>query len=179
MQNRGCKLCQAIVGHPKVRGHLSKGMWIAVIHHTEMAELLATLQTVVSSAAQFMLGRSPTEVFRVEVVDELFTEFREQEERRLLLEKSGARVYDLILGPLSGRARLDNLLEEAIGYLWVEQVARYEANGELEAMCSSVARVRDLVLEGPSGMSSLTVSLSSAIELIGDHVDATTTNGVC
>jgi hypothetical protein len=58
-------------------------------------------------------------------------------------------------------------------------VARYEANGELETMCSSVARVRDLVLEGPSEMSSLTVSLSSAIELIGDHVDATTTNGVC
>jgi hypothetical protein len=38
MQTWGFDLYQAIVGPPKVRGHLSKGMWIVAVHHTEDAE---------------------------------------------------------------------------------------------------------------------------------------------
>jgi hypothetical protein len=50
-------------------------MWIATLYHTEMAEELATLRTVMSSAVEFTLGCSPDETFRVEVVDELVAKF--------------------------------------------------------------------------------------------------------
>jgi hypothetical protein len=40
LQTRGSELCQAIVGPPKVRGHLSEGMWITIIHHIKMVEQL-------------------------------------------------------------------------------------------------------------------------------------------
>jgi hypothetical protein len=40
-----------------------------------MAEKLAALRAVVSSAAEFMLGCSPTKAFKVEVVDKLAAEF--------------------------------------------------------------------------------------------------------
>jgi hypothetical protein len=59
------------------------------------------LWAVVSSATWSILERSLIEAFRVEVVDELLTEFWEQEVRRLHLKKSGMRVCDLILGPPS------------------------------------------------------------------------------
>jgi hypothetical protein len=41
-----------------------------------MAEHLATLWAMVSSTVEFTLERSPTETFRVDVLDELVTEFR-------------------------------------------------------------------------------------------------------
>jgi hypothetical protein len=40
-----------------------------------MAEKLAALRAVVSSAAELMLGCSPTKAFKVEVVDKLAAEF--------------------------------------------------------------------------------------------------------
>jgi hypothetical protein len=64
----------------RVRSHLSEGMFIVALHHTEMAKQLAMLWAVVSSAAEFMLRRSPTKAFLAEVVDELVAEFRKQEE---------------------------------------------------------------------------------------------------
>jgi hypothetical protein len=51
------------------------------------------------------------------------------------------RVCDLILGPPSGRARQADRLEEVTGRLRVEQVARREADTELEALRISAARV--------------------------------------
>jgi hypothetical protein len=56
-------------------------MWIAALFHIEMAKELAALQVAMSSAVKFMLRRSPNETFQVEVMDELVTEFRRQEER--------------------------------------------------------------------------------------------------
>jgi hypothetical protein len=47
-----------------------------------MARELATLQTVVSSAMEFVLGCPPNETFQVEVVDELVAKFQKLEERR-------------------------------------------------------------------------------------------------
>jgi hypothetical protein len=52
-----------------VRGHLSEGMRISLVRHTEMAEQLIMLRVVVSSTAQSVLRHSPTEAFRVDVVD--------------------------------------------------------------------------------------------------------------
>jgi hypothetical protein len=57
------------VGPPMVRGHLSEGMRISLVRHTEMAEQLIMLRVVVSSTAQSVLRHSPTEAFRVDVVD--------------------------------------------------------------------------------------------------------------
>jgi hypothetical protein len=43
LQIWGSKLCLAIVDSSRVRSHLSEGMQIIVLHHTEIAEQLATL----------------------------------------------------------------------------------------------------------------------------------------
>jgi hypothetical protein len=50
-------------------------MRIAALRHIEMAKVLATLWTVVSSAVEFALGHSPEKTFRVEVVGKLVAEF--------------------------------------------------------------------------------------------------------
>jgi hypothetical protein len=55
-------------------------MWLAALHHTEMVEKLAAFQAAVSSTVQFMLIHLPTETLQVDVVDELATTFRKQEE---------------------------------------------------------------------------------------------------
>jgi hypothetical protein len=61
LQTRGSELYRAIVGHLWVRNHLSEGMRITALHHTEMVEDLTVLQVMVSSAAEFTLGCSPNE----------------------------------------------------------------------------------------------------------------------
>jgi hypothetical protein len=81
LQTRGSELCLAIISPPRVRNHLSKGMWIAAFHHTEMAREHAVLRAAVSSATEFTLGRSPNDTFLVQIVDELIAEFWRQEER--------------------------------------------------------------------------------------------------
>jgi hypothetical protein len=43
LQTRGSKLCLAILGPPRVRGHMSEVMWSAVLHHTKLVEELTTL----------------------------------------------------------------------------------------------------------------------------------------
>jgi hypothetical protein len=58
-----------------MRNHMSEGMRIAALHHTEMAKEFAVLRAAVSSAVEFALRRSPNKAFRVGVVDEVVTEF--------------------------------------------------------------------------------------------------------
>jgi hypothetical protein len=82
--------------------HLSEGMRIATLLHTELAEQLAMIRASVCSVVVFVLRHSPTKAFRVEVVDELVTEFQKLE-RQSCLEKPFMRVCALILGPPSGR----------------------------------------------------------------------------
>jgi hypothetical protein len=146
--------------------HLSEGMWITALRHTEMAEELNVLQTAVSSAVEFALGRSPDETFQVEVVDELVAEFRKLEERRSRFEWPGMRIYDLLLGPPSGQARLADHLDKAARQLGAELDAWREADVELEALRTSDAWVQDLVLDRTDGPSSLVASLSMAAELL-------------
>jgi hypothetical protein len=43
LQTRGSKLCLAILGPPRVRGHMSEVMWSAVLHHTKLVEELTAL----------------------------------------------------------------------------------------------------------------------------------------
>jgi hypothetical protein len=49
---------------------------------------------------------------------------------------------------------------------------------KLEALRTSAARVQDLVLDVVDGLSSLAVSLSTAVQQLEGRVDATTNNGV-
>jgi hypothetical protein len=146
-------------------------MPITALCHIEMAGELVTLRTVVSSIVEFMLGHLPDETFQVEVVDELVAEFRKLEERRSRLERPGVRIYDLLLGPPSGRARLAR-------QLGAELAAQREVDAELEALWTLVVRVRDLVLDWADGPSSLAVSLSMVVELLEGWVDATAANEV-
>jgi hypothetical protein len=74
-------------------------MRAAAIHHIEMAGELAMLRTVVTSAAELVLGRSPNETFRVEIVDELVAQFWKLEELCSQLEWPGVKICDLLLGP--------------------------------------------------------------------------------
>jgi hypothetical protein len=60
----------------KARGQLSEGMQISSVCYTEMVEQLIVFRAAVSSAAQSVLRRSPTEAFWVDVVDEQLTEFQ-------------------------------------------------------------------------------------------------------
>jgi hypothetical protein len=70
-------------------------------------------------------------------------------------------------------------LEEVIGQIRAEQVARRAADAELEALWSSATRVQSLALERADGMSSLVTSLSLVAELIEDRIDVTDANEVC
>jgi hypothetical protein len=74
------------------------------IRHIEMAGELATLRTAISSVAESVLGRSPSDTFRVEVVGELVIEFEKMKVWRSRLERPTTRVCDLLLGPPPGRA---------------------------------------------------------------------------
>jgi hypothetical protein len=101
------------------------------------------------------------------------------EERWSRLEQRTVRIYDLLLGPPPGQARLADHLDEAIGQLRVELSARWEVDPELEALQASAARVWDLVLGGTDGPSSMAASMSMVVELLEDRFDAATANRVC
>jgi hypothetical protein len=94
-------------------------MRIAALRHTEMAKQLAALRSAVSSVVEFMLRRSLNETFHVEVVDEMVAEFQKLEEWRSWLERSGSRIWDLLLGPPFGQAQLTDCLNEAAGQVGV------------------------------------------------------------
>jgi hypothetical protein len=157
---------------------MSEEMWIAALYHTEMAQELAALWTTVSSIVEFKLGCSPDETIQVEVVDELVAKFQKPEERCSWLERPGARIYDLLLVPLSNQAWLADCLDEAVRYLGAKLATRREADDELEALRSLVASVRDLMLDRANGPSSLVASLSAVAELLEDRVNAVAANGV-
>jgi hypothetical protein len=103
---------------------------------------------------------------------------KKMEERRSWLEWPTARIYDLLLGPPSGWARLVDHLDEAARQLRVELAARWEVDAELEALRASAMRVQGLVLGGADGPSSLAASVSMAAELFEGQIDAAIANGV-
>jgi hypothetical protein len=97
LRSWSAKLCLAIVGPSWERNHLFEKMWAASICHIEMAGELAALQTTVTSVAESMLGCSPDETFRVEIMDELVTQFQKLEDLCLRLERPDVKIYDLLL----------------------------------------------------------------------------------
>jgi hypothetical protein len=153
-------------------------MWLAALHHTEMAGELAALQVAASFAAESVLGHLPSDTFRVDVLGELATEFQKMEEWWSRLEQPAMRIYDLLLGTPPGRARLADHLDKAAEHLWVELAAQREVDAELEVLQALAARVQDLELGSTDGPSSLAASVSTVVELLEDQIDAVVTNGV-
>jgi hypothetical protein len=89
-------------------------MRLAALFHIEMVGELAALQVAVSTAAESMLGRLPSDS-SVEVVSELATKLLKMEDWRSRLERPAARICDLLLGPPPGRARLTDCLDKVVG----------------------------------------------------------------
>jgi hypothetical protein len=79
-------VCLSIIGPSQARHHLSEGMGIAALHHTEMAGELAMLWAAVTSSTESVLGRSPSYTFRVEVVSEPTTRFQKAKDQCSRLE---------------------------------------------------------------------------------------------
>jgi hypothetical protein len=69
-----------------VKHHLSEGMRLATLRQTEMAGELTVFRVVVSSVVELVLGRSPCDTARAEVVDELVAELQKVEVRCSRLE---------------------------------------------------------------------------------------------
>jgi hypothetical protein len=116
-------------------------MRAAAIRHIAMVGELATLQVAVTSAVELVLGRTPNETFRLEIVDELVAQFWKLEELCSRLERPGAKIYDLLLRLPLDQARWANRLDEAAGRLEAELTAQRQVNTELEALWTLVARV--------------------------------------
>jgi hypothetical protein len=116
------------MGPPQV-GHLSEGMWLATLSHTEMAGELATFWTPMSSTVESVLERSPRKTARAEVVGELAAEFQKVERRLLKLEQLAARICDILLGPPPDRSWMADHLDEAAWQLREELVTRWGVVG--------------------------------------------------
>jgi hypothetical protein len=82
LQTRGSELCQAIIGHPQAKHHLSEGMRLATLRHTEMVSELAVFRVVVSSATELVLGHSPGATAHAKVVGDLIAEFQKVDGQR-------------------------------------------------------------------------------------------------
>jgi hypothetical protein len=113
-----------------------------------------------------VLGCSPNDTFRLEVVGELVVKFRRLEEWHSWLELPITRICDLLLGPLPGRARLANHLDEATGQHRAELAAQREVDAKMEALRTLATRLQDLVLDNADGSSSLAASMSAGVELL-------------
>jgi hypothetical protein len=74
-------------------------MRVAAIHHIEMVGELAALQVAMTSIVELVLGCSPDETFRVEIVDEMVAQFQKLEELCSRLERPDVRICDLLGRP--------------------------------------------------------------------------------
>jgi hypothetical protein len=138
----------------------------------------ATFHAVVSSAAESVLGCSPSNTTCAVVVGKLAAMFQKVEGHHSKLERPATRICNLLLGPPPGRAWLADHLHEATGQLREELSVRREAEVESEALRSLVAQVHDLVLGNVDGLSLLATSMSTLAEWLVGRIDTATANGV-
>jgi hypothetical protein len=111
----GVELCLSIIGPSQVMSPLPVRMQAAALNYAGAVRELITLRAAMSSATELVLGRSPGETSRVEVMNELTAKFQELEELSSRPNGSRARIYSLILVPSPSQARWADLLEEAAG----------------------------------------------------------------
>jgi hypothetical protein len=125
-----------------------------------------------------VLRHSPDETFQVEVMDELVAKFRRLAELWSLLEQTGTRICDLLLGLPLGQARWADRLAEATGRLRAEIVARRVVDAELAALWTLAVQVRDMVLDNIDEPSSLAACLSMEVELLEGRIETMAAIGV-
>jgi hypothetical protein len=162
-----------------MRSPLLARMWTTTFLHTEMTGELIVLWSVVSSAVELVLGRSPGETSQVEVMNELIAKFYRWEELCSRLEGLGMKICALLVGLSTSQAKWDDHLGEATKRLEVGIAEHHQVDAELEALCALVVLVWDLVLGDVDGPSSLAASMSMAAELLEDGVENAAANRVC
>jgi hypothetical protein len=172
------ELFLTIASPSQVRSHLSARMQATALRHNEMVGELTVLWAAVSSAVKLMLGRSPNETSWVDVTNELVAKFRWLEELCLQLKGPGTRICDLLLRLPPSQVQWADRLDEAVRRLEVELAEWRQVDAELEALWTSIALVRDLVLGNVDGPSSLEASLCMVAELLEGRIDTTATSGV-
>jgi hypothetical protein len=143
-----------------------------------VVEELIALRTVVSYTVEWVLECSLGEASRVEVMGKLATKFQGLEETCSRLEGPSEKICSLLLGPLSGQSYQADRLDEVAEWLEATLAERRQADAELEALRTSAAFVRDLILGDASGSSSLAMSLVMVAEEVEKRVNVATTNGV-
>jgi hypothetical protein len=135
-------------------------MRVASLCHAGVVGELTALRAAVSSTLELVLGCSPGEISRVEVVSELTAKFQKLEELCPQLEVPGMKICSLLLGPPPGQARWADRLEEAVERLEAALAERRQVDALLEALRTSATLNRDLVLGEADRPSSLVTSLS-------------------
>jgi hypothetical protein len=100
---RDYELCITITGAPLL-APLHEGMRVATTQHTKVATRLSVLWSVVSLAAQSMLGFLPIDASQAGVVGEMVIQFWERVEWCSCLEVASLEVCDLVLGVVDGQA---------------------------------------------------------------------------
>jgi hypothetical protein len=126
---------------------------IAGLRHVGLVWDLNALRAMMSSDTELVLGPSHDETFGVELMNELTMNFWRSEELCSQLEGPGMRIYGLLLGPPSSQDRWADRLDKAALQLYEELVEWLQVDAELEALWTSGALVRDLVLGGVDGPS--------------------------
>jgi hypothetical protein len=96
-------LCITITGAPLL-APLYEGMRVAATQHTEVATRLSVLWSVVSLAAQSMLGFLPIDASQAGVVGKMVIQFWERVEWCSRLEAASLEVCDLVLRVVDGQA---------------------------------------------------------------------------
>jgi hypothetical protein len=80
-----------IIGPPWAR-RLSEGMQHPTLHHNEMVWELVVFLVAVSTATELVLGRSPNNIARVEVVGELVAELYRVQGHRSKLDRPATKI---------------------------------------------------------------------------------------
>jgi hypothetical protein len=142
----GAELCLTIIGPSQAKSPLSTRMRAAALCHAGVVRELAVLRATVSSAADLVLGHSPDETSRVEVMTKLTTNFRRLEELCSQLEGPSTRICGLLLGGPPGKAQWPDHLDEATGRLEADFAERRQVSIKLVALQTSARLVQDLVL---------------------------------
>jgi hypothetical protein len=153
-------------------------MWAGALRHAGVVGELTALQVAVSSAVELMLGRSPDETSRVEVMNELAAKFWRLEDLCSRLEGPDMRICSLLLMPPPGQARWVDYLEEVAGRLEMTLAERHQTDTELEALQTSTVLVQDLVLGKASEPSSPATSLSMVAEEVEIWINTMAANRV-
>jgi hypothetical protein len=166
----GAELCLTIVGPSQVRSPLSVRMWVAALLHAGVVGELTVLRAIVSTVVELVLGHSPDETSRMEVMNEPTAKFWWLEELCSRLDGLGVRIHGLLLEPPPDQAQWADHLDKAAEQLEAELAERHQVDAELDILlcctCSGPGTVR------------CRRSIFTGNIAVESRIDAATANGV-